>query len=130
VLTLNKGFIYLMKRNRGWLHMNSTDCTAPMIFLLAKHIISCNNATYRVFRPIIHCNHHINFYRSVENIIRVEQNINRNKKSRTSHRFPWHSAEVLFCFEVHIIKYCEISSFCYIKGTKILCKIVFDICKL
>ncbi len=66
-----------MRRNRGWLHMNSTVCTAPLTFLLAKHITSCENvflkeyfllATYGVFRPINHYNHCIKkFYKSIEN---------------------------------------------------------------
>jgi hypothetical protein len=54
--------------------MNSTVCTAPLTFLLAKHIISCDNVflkeyillpTYRVFRPIYH--HIKNIYKSIEN---------------------------------------------------------------
>ncbi len=57
-----------MRRNREWLYINNTDLTAPLTSLLAKHITSCENvflkgysllATYAVFRPIIHCNHHI-----------------------------------------------------------------------
>ena len=46
---------------RKMLHMNSTDNTALLTVLLAKHITSCDNvflkgyfllATYGVFRPI------------------------------------------------------------------------------
>ncbi len=58
--------------------MNSTDRTAPLTFLLAKHITSFDNvfikeyfllATYGVFCPLNHCNHYIkNFYKSVEKL--------------------------------------------------------------
>ena len=55
--------------------MNSTDRTAPLTFLLAKHITSCDTVflkeyflltTYGVFRPL---NHYIKkFYESVEKL--------------------------------------------------------------
>jgi hypothetical protein len=52
---------YILLEKQCILHMNSTDDTALLTFLLAKHITSCNNvflkgyfllATYGVFRPI------------------------------------------------------------------------------
>jgi hypothetical protein len=67
-MNIKQGLLYLMRRNRGCLFMNSSDCSAPFTFLLAKCITSCDNVflkeyfsltTYGVFRSINHCNHHI-----------------------------------------------------------------------
>jgi hypothetical protein len=42
-MNIKQGLFIFLRRNRGWLHINSTDHTAPLTFLLAKHITSCNN---------------------------------------------------------------------------------------
>jgi hypothetical protein len=64
-----KLILYFMKRTvHAVVHMNSTDKTALLTVMLAKHITSCDNVflkayfllpTYRVFRPIFNCFYYI-----------------------------------------------------------------------